>query len=150
MPCSLWNLSSLTRDGTQAPALGARSLSHWTTKEVPCMCMYVYVCTHIHILFFARAFSNCSEWGLLFVAACRLLIVVGSLVAENRLWGAGFSSCSMRVQQLWAHRLSCSVVCGFFPKQGSNLSPALAGGFLSTEPPGKSYTVFFFNTIKLK
>ena len=136
----------MTRDGTQAPALGVRSLSHWTTKEVPCMCMYVH--THIFFgcagsLFFARAFSSCSEWGLLFVAACRLLIVVCSLVAENRLWGAGFSSCSMRVQQLWAHGLSCSVVCGFFPKQGSNLSPALAGGFLSTAPPGKSYTVFF-------
>ena len=27
--------SSLTRDWTRAPALGARSLSHWTTREVP-------------------------------------------------------------------------------------------------------------------
>ena len=27
--------SSLTRDGTQASALGMRSLSHGTTKEVP-------------------------------------------------------------------------------------------------------------------
>ena len=26
--------SSLTRDQTWAPALGARSLSHWTTREV--------------------------------------------------------------------------------------------------------------------
>ena len=28
--------SSLTRDWTQAPELGAQSLSHWTTREVPC------------------------------------------------------------------------------------------------------------------
>ena len=26
--------SSLTRDQTLAPALGARSISHWTTREV--------------------------------------------------------------------------------------------------------------------
>ena len=27
--------SSLTRDQPRPPALGTRSLSHWTTKEVP-------------------------------------------------------------------------------------------------------------------
>ena len=32
-----------------------------------------------------RAFSICSERGLLFVAACRLLIAVASLVAEHGL-----------------------------------------------------------------
>ena len=30
-----------------------------------------------------RAFSSCSERGLLFVAVCRLLIAVASLVAEH-------------------------------------------------------------------
>ena len=37
--------------------------------------------------------------------------------------------------------LSCSVACGIFPNQGSgdtmHVSPALAGGFFTTEPPGK-------------
>ena len=33
----------------------------------------------------AQAFSSCSEWGLLFVAVHRLLIVVASLVAEHGL-----------------------------------------------------------------
>ena len=33
----------------------------------------------------ARAFSSCSEWGLLFVAVCGLLIAVASLVAEHGL-----------------------------------------------------------------
>ena len=28
------NFSSLTRDGTCAPALGARSLKYWTTRKV--------------------------------------------------------------------------------------------------------------------
>ena len=32
-----------------------------------------------------RAFSNCGEWGLLFVAVHGLLIVLSSLVAEHRL-----------------------------------------------------------------
>ena len=38
--------------------------------------------------------------------------------------------------------LSCSAACGIFLDQGTNLSllhlPALAGGFFTTEPPGKS------------
>ena len=33
----------------------------------------------------ARAFSSCSEWGLLFIAVHGLLIVVASLVAEHGL-----------------------------------------------------------------
>ena len=33
----------------------------------------------------ARAFSSCGEWGLLFVAVRRFLIVVASLVAEHGL-----------------------------------------------------------------
>ena len=32
-----------------------------------------------------RAFSNCVEWGLLFVAVRGLLIAVASLVAESGL-----------------------------------------------------------------
>ena len=35
-----------------------------------------------------RAFSSCSKWGLFLVGVSRLLIVVASLVAEHRLWGA--------------------------------------------------------------
>ena len=34
---------------------------------------------------YARAFSSCSEWGLLFVTVLGLLIVVASHVAEHRL-----------------------------------------------------------------
>ena len=35
------------------------------------------------------------------------------------------------------HGLSCSMACGIFLVQGLKLSPALAGGFFTTEPPGK-------------
>ena len=34
---------------------------------------------------FTRAFSSCSERGLLFVAVCGLLIAMASLVAEHGL-----------------------------------------------------------------
>ena len=33
-PCGIWDLSSPTRDGTCAPALGVQSLNHWTSREV--------------------------------------------------------------------------------------------------------------------
>ena len=33
----------------------------------------------------ARAFSSCGRQGLFFVAVCRLLIAVASLVVEHRL-----------------------------------------------------------------
>ena len=36
-----------------------------------------------------HAFSSCSEWGLLFVVARGLLIVVASLAAEHRLQARG-------------------------------------------------------------
>ena len=51
-----------------------------------------------------------------------------------------FSSHSTGAQRIGsvvgAHGLSCFAACGIFLVQGSNLSPALAGGFLTTEPPG--------------
>ena len=82
-----------------------------------------------------RAFSSCSEQGLLLVVAHGLLTEVASLVAEHRLLVRG-------LQYLWhmgsvvvahglsssgsvvvAHGLSCSVACGIFLDQGSNLCP---------------------------
>ena len=43
--CGIFSLrhvgsSSLTRDGAWPPALGAQSLNHWTTREVPGKCMF--------------------------------------------------------------------------------------------------------------
>ena len=97
-----------------------------------------------------RAFSSCSEWGLLFIVVRGLLTVLASLIAEHRLqvcglqqlWHVGFSSCGS-----WAleHRLSS---CGTWaqllhgmwdlPRPGVEpMSPALASRFLATAPPGK-------------
>ena len=98
-----------------------------------------------------RAFSCCSEWGLLLVAVRGLLIVVASLVVEHglqvhglqQLWHIGFSSCGSRALE---HRLgSCGtraqLLHGMWDLPGPGLepvSPTLAGGFLTTVPPGQS------------
>ena len=62
------------------------------------------------------------------VAARGLLIAVASLVVEHGLWSAG----------------SVVVVHGHLPRPGLEpVSPALAGGFLTTAPPGKPCTLHF-------
>ena len=67
--------------------------------------------------------------GYSLVAVCGLLIAVTSLVAEQ-----GLKNTSSAVM---VHELSCSEACGIFLGQWSDLSLALAGGFLTTSP-GKS------------
>ena len=56
--------------------------------------LFIYLFTYLFIYLFmavlglrccTRAFSSCSEWGLLFVAVHELLIVVASLVAKHGL-----------------------------------------------------------------
>ena len=77
-----------------------------------------------------RAFSSCGEQGLLFVAVRGLLIVVASPNAEHGLQTRRLSSCGSRAQLLrgmWD-----------LPRPGLEpVSPALAGGFITTAPPGK-------------
>ena len=105
-----------------------------------------------------RAFSSHGEQGLLFVAVRGLFIVVhglliavASLVVEHGAVGVrasvvvarGLSSCGSQVVECrlsrcgaWAYLLH-----GIWDLPGPGLepmSPALAGGFLTTAPPGKS------------
>ena len=85
---------------------------------------------------FVQAFSSCGEQGLLFVAVCGLLIAVASLVAEHRPQAHRLSSWGTWAQLLrnvWN-----------LPGPGIKpVSPALAGRFLSTVPPGKYHTEMF-------
>ena len=58
---------------------------------------------------------------------------------------AGFSSCCRVLGSCgsWAH-LSCSAACGNLPGPGIEpVSPALADGFFTTEPPGKPLLLFY-------
>ena len=69
-----------------------------------------------------------------------LLIALASLVADMGSRRLGFSSCSTWAQYcgVWAY---CPAACGIFieDKDWAHL-PCLAGGFLTTGPPGKSLT----------
>ena len=80
--------------------------------------------------FCARAFSSCGKRGPLFIAVRRPLTIAASLVAEHRLQTCRFSSCGSRAQLLrglWDP-----------PRPGLEpVSPALAGRFSTTAPPGK-------------
>ena len=39
-PGGMWDLRSLTRDGTHTPCIGRQSLNHWTARDVP---VYVFL-----------------------------------------------------------------------------------------------------------
>ena len=83
--------------------------------------------------FCARAFSSCGKWGPLFIAVRGPLTIVASLVAEHRLQTRRLSNCGS-----WARPLR-----GMWDLPGPGLepmSPALAGGFLTTAPPGNPKT----------
>ena len=95
--------------------------------------------TVLGLRFCARAFSSCGKWGPLFIAVCRPLTIAASLVAEHRLQTRRLSNCGSRAQLLrgmWD-----------LPRPGLKpVSPALAGRFSTTAPPGKpnnSYSKVF-------
>ena len=80
--------------------------------------------------FCVRAVSSCGERGPLFIAVHGPLTIAASLVAEHRLQTCRLSSCGSRAQLLrgmW-----------YLPRPGLEpVSPALAGRFSTTAPPGK-------------
>ena len=84
--------------------------------------------------FCVRAFSSCGEWPL-FLAVRGPLTIAASLVAEHRLQMRRLSNCGLRAQLL----------CGMWdlPRPGLEpVSPALAGRFSTTAPPGKPPRLF--------
>ena len=85
--------------------------------------------------FCVRAFSSCGEWGPLFIAVRGPLTITASLAAEQRLQTLRLSSCGSRAQLL--HGMWDLPRPGLEP-----MSPALAGGFSTTAPPGKPTFVF--------
>ena len=80
--------------------------------------------------FCARAFSSCGKREPLFITVRGPLTITASLVAEHRLQTRRLSNCGSRTQLLrgtWD-----------LPRPGLEpVSPALAGRFSTTAPPGK-------------
>ena len=85
--------------------------------------------------FCARAFSSWGKWGPLFITVRGPLTIVVSLVEEHRLQMCRLSNCGSRAQLLrgmWD-----------LPRPGLEpVSPALAGRFSTTAPPGKPWICF--------
>ena len=83
-------------------------------------------------------FWLCGAFVGAWVSRCRGLSsrgarALGPWTRELRLTGS-----RAQAQQLWCpHGRSCSAACGIFLNQELNPSPALAGRFSTTEPPGK-------------
>ena len=82
------------------------------------------------LCFCARAFSSCGKRGPLFIAMHGPLTIAASLVAEHRIQTRRLSNCGSRAQLLrgmWD-----------LPRPGLEpVSPAWAGRFSTTVPPGK-------------
>ena len=78
-----------------------------------------------------EAFPHCRKRGLLSLRCSLQWILLLQLVGSRA-----------RASIVVAHRFSCPVSCGILvPNPGIEpMSPALAGGFLTTEPPGKSWS----------
>ena len=87
--------------------------------------------------FCARAFSSCGERGPLFIAVRGSLSIMASLVAEHRLQMRRLSNCGS-----WAQLLRSM---WDLPRPGLEpMTPALAGRFSTTAPPGKHIQLLIF------
>ena len=105
-----------------------------------------------------RAFSSCGEWGLLFVVVCGLLIAVasccgaralgawGSVAVARRLSSYGSRALERRLSSCGARAYLLRGMCDIPGPGIEPMSPALAGGFLTTVPPGKSPVCLFVGT----
>ena len=109
---------------------------HFTLPSKSCVLFIYLFLAVLGFRFCARAFSSCGKRGPLFIAVRGPLTIAASLVAEHRLQARRLSSCGSRAQLLrgmWD-----------LPRPGLEpMSPALAGRFSSTAPPGKPKELCF-------
>ena len=102
--------------------------------------IYLFILAVLGLRFCERAFSSCGQRGPLFIAVCGPLTIAASLVAEHGLQMCRFSSCGS-----WAQSL-----CGMWdlPRPGLEpVSPALAGRFSTTAPPGEPHIFFIHSSV---
>ena len=108
--------------------------------------LFIYLYLFLAVLglrFCARAFSSCGKWGPLFIAVRGPLTVATSPVAEHRLQTRRLSSCGSRaylLRGMWD-----------LPRPGLEpVSPALAGRFLTTAPPGKPWQLLLIFNFQIR
>ena len=105
-----------------------------------CLFVCLFVCFFMAVLGLrccVRAFSSCGKWGPLFITVRRPFTIAAPPAAEHRLQTCRLSNCGSRSQLLrgmWDP-----------PRPGLEpVSPALAGRFSTTAPPGKPSLYCFF------
>ena len=121
------------------------SLSMMPSKFIQVFFFLIYLFLAVlGLRFCVRAFSSCGERGPLFIAVRGPLTIVASLVAEHRLQTRRLSNCGSRTQLLR--------VMWDPPRPGLEpVSPALAGRFSTTAPPGKPASKFWWTSfLRLK
>ena len=132
-PKSLYRENLKLRNGETTCLAAQSAVPGLAASASPSVCLLVWVALGLRCC--TRCCSSCSECGLFFVAVHELLSASGfSWSVGSRVHGLQQSQPVGLVDV--AHGLSCSPAYGLFLDPGSN--PALAGGFLSTEPPGKT------------
>ena len=119
-----------------------------TVCEKACFTLVLFKLNYLFIFGYT---GGLLLWALSVVAASvgcslvgvhRLFIAVASLVAEQALERVDFSSSSA---QAWLPHSMWNL-----PRPGIEpVSPALAGGFLTTGPPVKSLTLVFFLSLPI-
>ena len=92
--------------------------------------------------FCARASCSCGKRGPLFTVVRGPLTIAASLAAEHRLQTRRLSNCGSRahpLRSMWDP-----------PRPGLEpVSPALAGRFSTTAPPGKPHVSLFYKILTL-
>ena len=120
-------------------------------KSVRSLYLFIYlfightVTVAMHRFLLPRTDCCCCAWAFSSCSKCGLLSSCGAQSSCSR----GFSSCGTQALQCTGSivvvpRLSFPMACGNLPRPGIiSVSPTLAGGFLTTEAPGKTPTFFF-------
>ena len=119
--------------------------------ENVCTSLFIYLLLAALVCCFVQALSGCSQWGLLCCIA-RAPHYGGFSCCRARVLGAqaleaaahGLSSCGSRALDRGLR--SCGLRESYRTRDRT-VSPAFAGGFLSTVPPGKSSFVYIFINI---
>lgn len=86
----------------------------------------------------AQVSSSCNDQGLLFNCSVQASHCGGLSCCRSQALDVWASVAAARRLRSLVHGFSCPTICGIFPEKGLNLSLALAGRFLTYDPPGKS------------
>ena len=128
------------------PVLGSQSFSHWTTSFLLFFKKKKSIYLFIYLFLAALGLCCCEGFSLVAVSGGYSGFIVGCAGFSPQwlllMWSTGPRAQAQQVgpvgSEFVVNGLGCSAVLGDLPDPGREpVSPALVGGFFSTEPPGK-------------